>query len=183
MEPQLKRRIIGAVITLVAIALLIPAFLDRSRQETLMANTVPAMPEMPAWAQVDNSERTRIELEQLASGEAEQSLLPVEPELSSEDEASPLASHQTGLDANNNAVAWVIRVGAFADRNNANSFRTQLRENGFDAFTAELSDKKLTGVYVGPVLTKDAGEALRKKLKSNLKSAETYPLVRWQPGQ
>lgn len=183
MEPQLKRRIIGAVITLVAIALLVPAFLDHSRQEKVMANNVPEMPDIPAWAQSDNTERSRIELEQLASGEAEKSLLPAEKELPTEDEKSPIPKHQPGLDDNNNAVAWVVRVGAFSDRNNANSFRNQLRAKGFDAFTAELSSKKLTGVYVGPVLTKNAAEKLRGKLKNKLNASEPYPLLRWKPGQ
>lgn len=74
MDKHLKKRILGAVVTVVVIAIALPVVIDGSRQQLVSRDDVPPMPPMPDWAEVENQQRIRIDLEKLARGEATREL-------------------------------------------------------------------------------------------------------------
>lgn len=64
--------------------------------------------------------------------------------------------------------AWVIKMGTFGDKANADRLQTKLRQNGFDAFTRSILNaqgKRLQRVYVGPEISLKNAKQLREKLQ------------------
>jgi cell division septation protein DedD len=76
MDKHLKKRILGAVVTVVVLAIALPVVIDGSRQQLPLNDDMPPMPPMPDWTEVENQQRIRIDLEKLARGEAQQEVAP-----------------------------------------------------------------------------------------------------------
>ncbi|MDP2548822.1 SPOR domain-containing protein [Oceanobacter sp. 4_MG-2023] len=79
MEKHLNKRILGAVVTVLALGIAVPIVIDGSSQRLTIDQDMPPMPDMPDWTEVQNQQRIRIDLEQLASGEAAAQLLTPQP--------------------------------------------------------------------------------------------------------
>lgn len=184
MELHLKKRIVGALLTVTAFAMVLPVVLDGKRQDASMLQDVPPMPELPDWAVVEDERRVRIELQQLASGETGRVLQQEIPELVSQDAAVPPRSQsdRTMPDEQGVPYAWTLQLGAFSDVNNANTLRDQLRGQGYKAYTEVSADSGLTRVYVGPELQRAAIESLQKKLQQEMQQGDIY-IKRYQPGR
>ena len=184
MELHLKKRIVGALLTVTAVALVLPVVLDGSRHDESLLQDVPPRPELPDWAVVEDERRVRIELQQLASGDAEQALQQAVPEVVSQDAAVPPRSQsdRTMPDEQGVPYAWTLQLGAFSDVNNANALRDQLRAKGYKAYTEAFPDGNLTRVYVGPELQRAAIETLQKKLQQELGQNDIH-IKRYQPGR
>ena len=62
--------------------------------------------------------------------------------------------------------AWVVQVGSFSKRNNADVLTDKLRAAGYTAFVDQTSSdsESMYRVKVGPLLTRDKAETLRDKL-------------------
>lgn len=176
MEQHLKKRVLGAFVTVLAIAIALPIVLDGSRRRLALPSDVPPMPATPDWAHVDDERKVRIELEQLASGEAAQQIaIPATP-VAEQNEAVPpgLQGDRTELDSNNLPYAWTLQLGAFADEKNAAELRDRLRGKGYQAYTQSFPGDNLTRVYVGPETQRSQIEALQKKLRKELKQQDIY---------
>lgn len=158
MDPDLKQRIIGAVVITALAAIFIPMLFDDP---------------------VDDSGRTVSELViPPAPGINQDS--PVQPPpgsvdavLSSAEDAALKSARQglgtaTGADARQPSfVRWVIQIGSFSERKNADSLRDRLKEQGFKAFvdSVEIPGKgTLYRVRVGPELDKPRAESIRDKI-------------------
>lgn len=89
MEKHLKKRIVGAVVTVMAVAITLPVIIDDSRQRLTLDDDIPPMPPMPEWAEVENQKRIRIDLEKLASGDAANHLQPLTMDTSPTDDPVP----------------------------------------------------------------------------------------------
>lgn len=59
---------------------------------------------------------------------------------------------------------WAVQVGSFGQSENAERLRSQLAEQGFNAFSRPR-DNDLTTVYVGPFESSEAGEQAMGELK------------------
>lgn len=134
-------RLVGALVLTALGVILLPMILDfRAGEET--AITRSNIPERPAGLRME-----------------EIPLLPpaAPPEPAAQGEAPP--------------QAWVVRVGSFASAENANGLRDQLRSKGFPAFVDEVSveGRTLSRVQVGPETERTRGDALRDRLKQELK--------------
>ena len=188
MAQNLKQRILGALVTLLALALLLPIILDSKKSIESFNTEVPAMPEQPDWAQVENEPRVRQELQELAEGQAEQALEPQSSAIAETPEAqapssqtqaaSPQAQVPSTQDQEKPSThtakateAWVLQVGAFSDVKNANGWRDKLRSKGYKAFTQNIANRKMTGVFVGPELKRDNLERVQTKLNKEFKMA------------
>lgn len=184
MAPNLKRRLLGAFVTILVIVITLPVILDKTRHMEVLPSDVPPMPEIPEWAEVQNEQRVRVELTELASGEAEKSLLPQDGQVVEQDDAAidSIEHNKAGLDQQHNAVAWVLQLGAFKERAKANKLTSLLRNKGYKAFTDEFPTDDLTRVYVGPELIRADAEALQQQLKSDLKQDDVL-IKRWQPSR
>ena len=90
MEKHLKKRIVGAVVTVTAVAITFPVIIDGSRKQLTLDDDIPAMPPMPEWAKVENQKRIKIDLEKLASGDAARHLTPPPMDTSPTDDPVPV---------------------------------------------------------------------------------------------
>ena len=66
---------------------------------------------------------------------------------------------------------WVVQVGTFADKDNAERTLARLRGSGFDSFVEEtrLSGKTMYRVRVGPEIQRDRAEAQRAEILARFK--------------
>jgi DedD protein len=76
--------------------------------------------------------------------------------------------------------AWIVQVGSFAARANAQALRDRLRKQNFASFVEEVkgSKGKVYRVRVGPELSRDRAERLQKKLAEQAKLTglvQAYP--------
>lgn len=184
MAPNLKRRLLGAFITIMLVVVMLPVILDKTRHMEVLPSDVPPMPDIPEWAEVTNEQRVRVELSELASGEAEEKLKRQPRPVVSEDAPAveTIADSQAGLDETHTGVAWVIQLGAFNERASANAYRDSLRKKGYKAFADELSHQGLVRVYVGPEIKRENIESLQKQLQKELGQQDIF-IKRWIPGQ
>lgn len=139
---RLLHRLIGALVLTALGVILLPMILDfQSGEET--AITRSNIPERPAGLRMEE--------------------IPLLPPAAPPESAAARgeAPPQT----------WVVRVGSFASAENANALRDQLRSKGFPAFVDEVSveGRTLSRVQVGPETERTRGDALRDRLKQELK--------------
>lgn len=184
MEIQLKHRILGAIITVIALAIALPVVLDQTRHLEALPSNVPSMPEIPDWAVVENKEQIRQEARELYDGTAAQKMIKKDPVVVTKNEPadSKVAGNRGGFDENNIPYAWVVQLGAFKDRANANQLVQELRQKGYKTFTDEFPLEGLVRVYVGPEIQREKIEKLQQKLQKDLKQKDIH-IKRWQPGK
>lgn len=176
MEQHLKKRILGAFVTVVAIAIALPIVLDGSRTQIGLQTAIPPMPETAESGYVEDERRVRIELEQLASGEAEQQIAIPQTRVVVQDDPQPPGTkvERTSLDDEALPYAWTLQLGAFSDSANANGLRDRLRNKGYKAYTQTFPGDNLTRVYVGPEVQRAEIEALQKKLMKELDQKDIH---------
>lgn len=170
MVGSLKARILGAVITVCAMALILPNILESKTLYDPMRSEIPAKPETPEWVGEVESTRVRIELDALASGQFEQNITAPEPRVINKDD--PKRLHDAGelgsLDQSGAAVAWTLQVGAFKTSDNAIKFRDTLRTHGFKAYILKNGRGNLDRVYVGPMIQRTKAEQAKAELLSKM---------------
>jgi len=176
MEQHLKKRIVGAFVTVLALAIAMPIVLDGSRSQIELQSDIPSPPQLEEWQPLENQRHVRIELEDLAAGKtAQQVTLPEVREVEQDDPAAPGSlGDRAALDDQKQAYAWSVQLGAFSNRENAHAYRDQLRQSGYKAYVQELNNDGLTRVYVGPELQRSKIEALQQQLKSELKQDDLH---------
>ncbi|EHR39858.1 SPOR domain-containing protein [Alishewanella jeotgali] len=84
-----------------------------------------------------------------------------------------------------NQAAWVVRVGSFSNRQNANALVTKLRQEGFATFTRDItnaSGQQLTSVFVGPEIRREKLEQGLPKLRQ-LTGVERLVISNYQPAE
>lgn len=77
-------------------------------------------------------------------------------------------------------TGWVVQVGSFADKDNAEKTLAKLRLNGYDSFVEEVrvGSKSLYRVRVGPEVKKERAESLNTQIANSLKlkgQVQRYP--------
>lgn len=109
-----------------------------------------------------------VELPDVATASTEPEAEPVAaPELPAD--AAPVAITSTpALDASGLPEGWIVRLGAFSNRANADALVTRLVAAGHKAYIRPVmsGDVALNGVFVGPVPTRNEANALQTELKS-----------------
>jgi DedD protein len=176
MELHLKKRILGALVTVGIAALVLPLVLDGSRTHRGLSSDIPPMPEPPQWSTLENERQIRKELEQLASGKAAEMVSVADIAIVDRDELSRggVQSDRSSLDDEQMPYAWTLQIGVFSQRDNAHRLRDKLRGLGYKAYVQEFAATKHTGVYVGPELTRAKAEELQAALKAKLKQKDIY---------
>ncbi|MEH6449803.1 MAG: SPOR domain-containing protein [Oleispira sp.] len=166
MEVNLKARIIGAVVTVLALALVLPNILKGPRlgEEAMMA--IPDKPATPEWVDEKQSSRVRIELNALATGSFEQKITAPEPRYVLQDDPkdSGVAGERASLTGEGAAIAWTIQLGAFKNSKNAIELRDSLRVKGYKAYILKNGIGTYDRVYVGPMLQRSKAERLKVEL-------------------
>lgn len=169
MEKHLKKRLLGAFVTVVLLAILVPILVDGSKADLTLDTDMASMPPLPDWTEVDNQDRIRIDLEKLASGEATAELQPPQPDIRPV-EQPPVAKapgNQAVTDAKGLPYAWELQVGAFSARANAIALQNDLRKKGYKAYVRADRDS-LVRVFVGPEIKREDIDRLKNKLQKQL---------------
>lgn len=176
-----KARTVGAIATVLALALILPNILHREK-EAGFKSEIPLKPETPNWVDESQNNRVIIELDELANGDIESELIPPEPRLVEQDDPKLLhvASDRSSLDDQGAVVAWTLQAGAFNSAKNAEKFRSKLRAKEFKAYIIKNSKTNLHHVYVGPMLQRSKAEEERIRLLKEM-SIKGIRLQQYKP--
>lgn len=182
MEGHLKTRLIGAIITVLVLALILPNVLDGNEQRDRLLTQIPAKPPTPDWVEEGDTKRVRIQMDELASGEFEKRIsAPAPKDINQDDPKVPqVPVDRGGLDENSMPVSWTLQMGAFQDVANATRFRDKLRAKGFKAYSLRSANGQLERVFVGPVIQRSKAESLRKQLTEEL-AIDGVRIQQYQP--
>lgn len=196
MDSRLKHRLVGTVVIVALAVIFLPELLrpavDRQPRVTDMdlpprpvhtfepspgepLAEVPAPETAPAPTTVPESARRQSEPE-IAVAETPPALEP-EPaapeDLARSDSAAAKPSTNGLPELSPELRAWVVQVGSFAEERNAEALRDKLRAAEFSAFVepAEVGDRRMYRVRVGPELEKRIAERLKVEIQKQLQIA------------
>ncbi|MFQ3172002.1 MAG: DedD protein [Oleispira sp.] len=166
METNLKARILGAIITVLALALILPNVLQGQHLDLEDVTLIPEKPATPSWVDEKQSSRVRIELNALEAGDFEQKITAPEPEYVLQDDPKDpsIAGDRAGLNQQGAAIAWTLQLGAFKNSDNATELRDSLRTKGYKAYILKNGSGTYDRVYVGPMLQRAKAEHLKTEL-------------------
>lgn len=170
METHLKARILGAVITVLVMALVLPNVLKSEYLDEDDITLIPEKPSTPIWVDEQQSNRVRIELNALATGEFDQKITAPEPEYVTQDDPKDprIAGDRAGLTEQGAAIAWTLQLGSFKDSKNATGLRDSLRRKGYKAYILKDGKGIYDRVYVGPMLQRAKAEHLKTELMKEM---------------
>jgi len=82
--------------------------------------------------------------------------------------ATPRSESEPALDAQGLPEAWTVRLGVFAERANAEALVSRLLAAGHKAYLQPVrtAQGNTSGVFVGPVLTRQEASSLQRQLMS-----------------
>lgn len=166
METNLKARMLGAVATVLALALVLPNVLKDNHLDEGDATLIPVKPETPSWVDEEQSRRVRIELNALETGSFEQEITAPEPQYALQDDPKDpnVAGDRAGLTPQGAPIAWTLQVGAFKSSKNAIELRDSLRTQGYKTYILKNGTGTYDRVYVGPMLQRAKAEHAKAEL-------------------
>lgn len=186
MQRRLKERLVGASVLVVIAVIFVPIILDGPiDSDAIIETSIPERPQEPSsvtkLVPITDSIKTRI---------------PVAPEqdknsVTQETEAMPPAANETAQSDNTLSIkkkqqapevsaiskqksvglsAWVVQLGSFSTKINADKLKLKLRKAGFLAFVKPLKigDKIAYRVRVGPELLRSDADHLLKSIKEKM---------------
>ena len=185
MPQHLKERLVGAaVLTLIAV-IFIPIFLtgpvdDKSITKTNIperqirkfdSKIIPIIKDVSPGTQINDGFEL---LEKLPIPDNKKNVKSrLEAELISTEESSfkKLKSDKIVKDKQVGQASWVVQIGTFSSKDNADKLIIRLRKLDFTAFVQPLEENNevVYRVRVGPELLRTDADALLKKIKENTK--------------
>lgn len=181
MDSHFKKRLLGALATILFVAIMLPWFIEYQQEHEEIEVDIPAMPKLPAWSEVKNKEAVRVDLSELAKQSALNKK--TKPQTTEASKSAQSLDSDEEADSSKNKpstpfLAWSLKVGAFKDKNNAKKLQKKLREEGFKAYTKGLDG--YTRVYVGPEIDKQEIAQFKEQIESLLKLKD-LPIIRYKP--
>ncbi len=161
MDDRLKQRMVGALVLIALGVIFIPIVLDESGRKQQLA-PIPSIPEEPeAPEPVPLIEEPIVLQKEVAvelPSKPPESPVPADP--------APPAGVDTG-----DLSAWVVQLGSFGEQANARKLTDTLQKSGFDAFIepVDTGAEKAYRVRVGPMMTRQKADQIRKRIKNNHK--------------
>ncbi len=167
MNEAMKQRLVGAIVLGCLAIIFLPILLDGEGVSPPEMNTrIPESPPFPEPLEIE-PERPLIITDTLDDTETEQE------QVASSEDSSPQAAPvvdavpaQPALNAEGLPQAWSVRLGIFADNDNAQNLVNRLLGQNYRAYSENVSRPQgnLNAVFVGPVLTRAEAESLREEL-------------------
>ncbi len=182
----LKQRLVGAVVLVILGVIVIPMLLGREGHSPLTKSNIPPPPASEFSSKI-------IPLEDIPPAG---SLNPVPAELAPIAEPAPPAPVPPAIQKAPaqalpmpgsvdrkpaaDTAGWVVRLGSFANEQNAHALRDQLRRKGYKPLVEKITTNGATllRVSVGPETDRTRAEAVRDRLLKELKikgSVVQYP--------
>lgn len=173
METAVKERLVGAVVLVGLIVALVPEMLSGPRREAT-----------PARPSADGTVRTyTIDLAPPASSSPSVSVNAVEPapepvaappepatqapRAGAQPESKPVAQQSKPASRPALETGWVVQLGSFASRENAERLAAEVRKGGYRAFVSRFESGRRVRyrVRVGPEQDRAQAEAVARRLQ------------------
>ncbi len=183
MESHLKKRLLGALLTVLVVAILLPVFIQNQQPNTKIKTDIEPMPKLPAWSDVKEQKQVRLSLAKLAEQadkknaqkkskpQTEQAQKP--PQVLDKDEIADKKETKQ-----QNFAAWSLKVAAFKQASNADKLKKQLQKEGFKSYSKRLNG--YTRVYVGPEIDKQKIKQIKVRIERKLKQ-KNLPIISYKP--
>jgi DedD protein len=188
-DEGLKKRLIGATVLVSLVVIFVPMLLEKGPVVSTTiteTNIPPPPPEGDFSSQVLPLEEPATPTEAAAPPASETAPLgaidrgepPAETSApNTEEDAQPTSDLRVGL------TAWVVQLGSFSLRENADRVAKDLQAKKFPAFVepAEIGDKHLFRVLVGPEIDQKRAEQMLSNLEPEMKRWKLQGKLRSYP--
>ena len=175
-----KQRIVGTIVLMALVGLLFPVIFDGG--DTFQAELESRIPPEPQFSLLPEPNPTRpviiVDTDTDAGAEEGQS------EISENDSQiiSQSEEDEADLDLSPMLSGWSIRLGSFAEKQNAINLVERLHESEYKAYTREFNNSAgaLVSVFVGPWIDKSIAEDYLSELEDKFRLAGD--IVRYEVG-
>jgi DedD protein len=187
MDRALKERIIGATILVLVVVLVVPVFLDGPPVDgEIISQRVPLPGQADQKTQTivlnrDRSDPVPAKSDNATSVPTPDPTVRKQAETVSRPPADPKPAVQVPVTKQAEAASttgmWVVQLGSFSNKENAERLAADLRKQGFAAFLSRLSTSsgQLQRVRIGPQKDRKSAEAMAEKLRRAGHSGQVLP--------
>lgn len=176
-EGSLKQRLVGAVVLVILAVIVIPMLLGGEGHSPLTKSNIPPPPASEFSSKIIPLEdvpptgslnTVPMELAPVVEPPPPVPAQPVAPKAPAQ--ALPMPGSRVDK-VPAAATGWVVRLGSFANEQNAHALRDQLRSKGYQPLVEKITANGATllRVSVGPEPDRKRAEALRDKLLQEIK--------------
>ena len=175
-----KQRIVGTIVLMALVGLLFPVIFDGG--DTFQAELESRIPPEPQFSLLPEPNPTRPVI--IADADTDAGAEDGQSEISENDSQiiSQSEEDEADLDLSPMLSGWSIRLGSFAEKQNAINLVERLHESEYKAYTREFNNSagELVSVFVGPWIDKSIAEDYLSELEDKFRLAGD--IVRYEVG-
>ena len=175
-----KQRIVGTIVLMALVGLLFPVIFDGG--DTFQAELESRIPPEPQFSLLPEPNPTRPVI--IADADTDSGAEEGQSEISENDSQiiSQSEEDEADLDLSPMLSGWSIRLGSFAEKQNAINLVERLHESEYKAYTREFNNSagELVSVFVGPWIDKSIAEDYLSELEDKFRLAGD--IVRYEVG-
>ena len=166
-----KQRVVGTIVLIALVGVLFPVIFDGG--DTFQAELESRIPPEPQFNLLPKPNPTRPVI--IADTDTEAGAEEGQSEISENDIQiiSQPEEDEADLDLSPILSGWSIRLGSFAEKQNATNLVEQLHESEYKAYTREFNNSagELVSVFVGPWIDKSIAEDYLSELEDKFRLA------------
>jgi len=175
-----KQRIVGTIVLMALVGVLFPVIFDGG--DTFQAELESRIPPEPQFSLLPEPNPTRPVI--IADADTDAGAEEGQSEISENDSQiiSQSEEDEADLDLGPMLSGWSIRLGSFAEKQNATNLVERLHESEYKAYTREFNNSagELVSVFVGPWIDKSIAEDYLSELEDKFRLAGD--IVRYEVG-
>ena len=175
-----KQRIVGSIVLMALVGVLFPVIFDGG--DTFQAELESRIPPEPQFSLLPEPNPTRPVI--IADADTDSGAEEGQSEISENDGQiiSQSEEDEADLDLSPMLSGWSIRLGSFAEKQNATNLVERLHESEYKAYTREFNNSagELVSVFVGPWIDKSIAEDYLSELEDKFRLAGD--IVRYEVG-
>lgn len=175
-----KQRIVGTIVLMALVGVLFPVIFDGG--DTFQAELESRIPPEPQFSLLPEPNPIRPVI--IADADTDVGAEEGQSEISENDSQiiSQSEEDEADLDLSPMLSGWSIRLGSFAEKQNAINLVERLHESEYKAYTREFNNSagELVSVFVGPWIDKSIAEDYLSELEDKFRLAGD--IVRYEVG-
>ena len=175
-----KQRIVGTIVLMALVGVLFPVIFDGG--DTFQAELESRIPPEPQFSLLPEPNPTRPVI--IADADTDSGAEEGQSEISENDGQiiSQSEEDEADLDLSPMLSGWSIRLGSFAEKQNATNLVERLHESEYKAYTREFNNSagEFVSVFVGPWIDKSIAEDYLSELEDKFRLAGD--IVRYEVG-
>jgi len=177
-----KQRIVGTIVLMALVGVLFPVIFDGG--DTFQAELESRIPPEPQFSLLPEPNPTRPVIIADTDTDTDAGAEEGQSEISENDSQiiSQSEEDEADLDLSPMLSGWSIRLGSFAEKQNATNLVERLHESEYKAYTREFNNSagELVSVFVGPWIDKNIAEDYLSELEDKFRLAGD--IVRYEVG-